>query len=58
MVYDYLRQNIAGLDLKQGIGSDQGYKDYLERICPGDLLIADLGYFVPSSFKLIEEKKA
>src|SRR4051812_3673840 len=30
LVYDYLHQIIARLDLKEGIRSDQGYRDYLK----------------------------
>lgn len=58
LVYDYLHQVITRLDLKEGIRSDQGYRDYLQDISVGDLLIADLGYFVPSSFKHIQENRA
>jgi hypothetical protein len=58
LAYDYLKQVIASLHIQEGIRSDQGYKDYLDYICPQDLLIADLGYFAPLSFKIIAEKKA
>lgn len=55
LVYDYLNQIISRLDFKEGVRSDQGYKEYLEDICPGDLFITDLGYFAPDSFKAIHE---
>lgn len=58
VVYDYLNQIISRLDIKEGIRSDQGYKDYLKDVHPGDLLIADLGYFAPNSFKIIHEQNA
>ena len=58
LVYDYLNQIISRLDFKEGVRSDQGYKDYLEDVSPGDLLITDLGYFSPNSFKIIDERKA
>jgi len=58
LVYDYLNQIISRLDFKEGVRSDQGYKHYLKDISPGDLLIADLGYFAPNSFKIIDERKA
>ncbi len=58
LVYDYLNQIISRLDFKEGVRSDQGYKDYLEDVSPGDLLITDLGYFAPNSFKIIDERKA
>ncbi|WP_410525976.1 transposase [Rickettsia endosymbiont of Cantharis rufa] len=41
-----------------GARSDQGYKDYLQDINPNDLLIADLGYFVPKSFSSLSAKGA
>ena len=58
LMYDYLNQNIARVDIKDGIRSDQGYKDYLSNIERKDLFIADLGYFVPSSFDIISKKGA
>ena len=58
VVYDYLNQNISNVDIKEGARSDQGYRDYLESIEEGELHIADLGYFVPSSFRSIMSKKA
>lgn len=56
-VFDYLNQTLDRLDLKEGKRSDQGYKDHLNDVAENDLLIADLGYFVPESFKRIEESK-
>lgn len=58
LVYDYLNQIISRLDFKEGVRSDQGYKDYLQDVCPGDLLISDLGYFSPDSFKAIHQRRA
>lgn len=58
LVYDYLNQVITSLHIQDGIRSDQGYKDYLDTIAAQELIIADLGYFVPASFKLINDKKA
>ncbi len=58
VVYDYLHQVTSRLDFKEGIRSDQGYKDYLEDICPNDLFMADLGYFAPESFKAIQNQGA
>jgi hypothetical protein len=55
LVFDYLNQTISSLDIKEGIRSDQGYRDYLKNIVANDLLVADLGYFVPASFKYIDE---
>ncbi len=37
------------------VRSDQGYRKHLSNILSNDLLISDLGYFVPSSFKQINE---
>jgi hypothetical protein len=58
LVFDYLNQKINRLDIKEGIRSDQGYRDYLNEISANDLLIADLGYFVPAAFKQINERGA
>lgn len=58
LTFDYLNQVLHKLDLKEGKSSDQGYKDHLESISKNDLLIADLGYFVPASFKRIDKAKA
>ncbi len=56
-VFDYLNQTVDRLDLREGKRSDQGYKDYLNDVSANDLFIADLGYFVPNSFKKIDESK-
>ncbi len=55
VVLDYLNQRLDRVDLKEGIRADQGYRDHLGDIKVNDLLIADLGYFVPESFKEIEK---
>jgi hypothetical protein len=55
VVLDYLNQRLDRVDLKEGIRADQGYIDHLGDIKVNDLLIADLGYFVPESFKEIEK---
>jgi hypothetical protein len=57
-VFDYLNQTLERLDITEGVRSDQGYRDYLQDINANDLLICDLGYFVPSSFKHIDESHA
>ncbi len=58
VVFDYLHQVLDRMDLTEGIRSDQGYRNYLEDIKTNDLLIADLGYFVPGSFRRISESGA
>lgn len=58
LFYDYLNQTIVKLDLKEGIRSDQGYRGHLDSINANDLLIFDLGYFVPEVFSRIELAKA
>lgn len=55
VVFDYLNQALDRLDITESIRADQGYRDHLQDIKKDDLLIADLGYFVPSSFKKISE---
>lgn len=55
LVFDYMNQIIDQLNLTEGIRSDQGYRKHLSNISSNDLLISDLGYFVPSSFKQINE---
>nr|WP_265037371.1 IS4 family transposase [Wolbachia endosymbiont (group A) of Anomoia purmunda] len=58
LVFDYLNQALDKLNLIEGIRSDQGYRDYLNGLSANDLLIFDLCYFVPSSFKQIDEAGA
>ncbi|WP_264336711.1 MULTISPECIES: IS4-like element ISWosp7 family transposase [unclassified Wolbachia] len=55
LVFDYLNQTLDQLNITEGIRSDQGYRSHLSNISNNDLLISDLGYFVPSSFKQINE---
>ncbi len=58
LVFDYLNQTLDQLNITEGIRSDQGYRRHLSNISSNDLLISDLGYFVPSSFKQINEAGA
>lgn len=51
LVFDYLNQTLDQLNITEGVRSDQGYREHLIDISSNDLLISDLGYFVPSSFK-------
>ncbi|WP_143689401.1 IS4 family transposase [Wolbachia endosymbiont of Nilaparvata lugens] len=55
LVFYYLNQTLDQLNITEGIRSDQGYRSHLSNISNNDLLISDLGYFVPSSFKQINE---
>jgi len=57
-LYNYTTQTLNRVDILQGIRSDQGYRDHLQEINSNDLLIADLGYFVPESFKILSDKGA
>jgi hypothetical protein len=58
VVFDYLNQMLDRMDLTEGIRADQGYRNHLQDIKANDLLIADLGYFVPGSFRAISETGA
>lgn len=58
LVFDYLNQTLDQLDLTEGIRSDQGYRNHLSNISIDDLLISDLGCFVPSSFEQIDKAGA
>lgn len=58
VVLDYLNQRLDRIDLKEGVKADQGYRDQLKDIKSNDLLIADLGCFVPGSFKEIDKAGA
>jgi hypothetical protein len=55
LVFDYVNQVLDQLNLTEGIRSDQGYRRYLSNISNNDLLISDVGYFVPNSFKQIDK---
>lgn len=57
-MYDYLNQSLKRIEITEGKRSDQGYRNYLQDIEGGDLFMADLGYFVPSSMKEIENNGA
>lgn len=46
------------IDLTEDIRSDQGYRNHLQDIKENNWLIADLGYFVPDSFRQIGESGA
>jgi hypothetical protein len=58
VVFDYLHQLVDRLDVREGKRSDQGYKDYLQDLSLNDLVIADLGFFVPQSFQQIDKANA
>lgn len=58
VLFDYLNQTLDQLNLTEGIRSDQGYRGHLSSISDGDLLISDLGYFVPNSFEQISQTGA
>lgn len=55
VVFDYLNQILDRLDLTEGVRADQGYRNHLDDMQANELLIADLGYFVPACFKRISE---
>jgi hypothetical protein len=55
VIFDYVKQSLSKLAIRDAIRSDQGYKDYLENIKKKELWIFDLGYFAPFSFKKIND---
>lgn len=57
-LYNYSSQTIDKIDILEGKRSDQGYRGHLTNIEANELLIADLGYFVPTCFKLLNDKGA
>ena len=58
VLYNYSTQTPSKIDILSGVRSDQGYRGHLQEINANDLLIADLGYFVPESFKILSDKGA
>jgi hypothetical protein len=57
-LYNYSTQTPSRIDVVSGTRSDQGYREHLQEINSNDLLIADLGYFVPECFKILSDKGA
>lgn len=55
VVFDYLNQSLERVDITEGTRADQGYREHLSNISTRDLLISDLGYFVPAAFMQIIE---
>jgi hypothetical protein len=58
LMFDYLNTTIENIEIKEGVSSDQGYRGHLNQLSKNDLLISDLGYFVPEVFKIIEKRLA
>lgn len=48
---------ILSLEIRPSKEPDQSYKNHLAYLQPGDLLIADLGYFCVDTFREVEEKR-
>ena len=51
-----LLSNCIECKVTAGNKNDQGYKDYLEHVTKGNLVIFDLGYFAIESFEKIKSK--
>ena len=57
-MWDFLRGNLTAIWQTNGRDTDAGFSDHLTHITPGSLLLADLGYFVLTSFQQIVDKQA
>lgn len=57
-LYDWTNNELTQIELTPATKNDQGYKNHLQSIQEGCLLLQDLGYFDTNSFKEIGDKKA
>jgi len=58
LTFEFLCGVLAGICLQPGRSPDQSYTGELEAILPGALYVNDLGYFVLSRFRTLDERKA
>jgi len=58
LTFEFLRGVIAGICLQAGRSPDQSYTGELQAITPGALYLSDLGYFVLSRFRTLDERQA
>ena len=58
VLWNFLGANFTVLSQTSGRDPDQKFKKHLEHITKGDLLLADLGYFVLGTFQAIIDKNA
>ena len=58
LTFEFLRGVIAGITWQAGRSPDQAYAGDLQSILPGSLHLTDLGYFVLTRFRMIDEQKA
>ena len=58
LVFDFLHGNMQQVVLQAGRKADQAYRDYLEVVQAGSLMIMDLGYFCLNALQAIRDKGA
>ena len=58
LTFEFLRGVIAGICFQAGRSPDQSYRGELQAITPGALYLSDLGYFVLSRFRTLDEHHA
>lgn len=58
LVFDFLAGQFQRIDLQAGRQADQAYRDYLQGVQAGALVLADLGYFCLDAFAAIVRAQA
>ena len=58
LVFDFLCGNLKQVFLQAGRLPDQAYRDYLELVRSGSLILVDLGYFCLDAFRAIADAQA
>ena len=58
LTFDFLHGAMAGFCLQTGRSPDQAYRGELQAITPGALYLSDLGYFVLSRFRTLDDHHA
>lgn len=58
LVFEFLSGQFAQICLQPGRNADQAYRDYLQVVRPGSLILMDLGYFCLDAFAQIIKAQA